>query len=37
MNKDFELISEITEVETIAVNLSIREREKLKAHFGGRH
>ena len=37
MQEDFELLSEMTNVETIAINLSIREREKLKARFGGRH
>ena len=36
MHKDFELLSGITNIETIAVNLSIRERDKLKARFGGR-
>ena len=30
----FELISEISAIEIIAVNLSIRERDKLKAQFG---
>jgi hypothetical protein len=33
---DFELIGDLTDVETIAVNLSIRERDALKAHYGGR-
>ena len=33
---DFELIGEITDVEVIAVNLSIRELKQLKAQFGGR-
>ena len=33
---DFELVSELTEIETIAVNLSIRERESLKERYGGR-
>ena len=33
---DFELLSEITRIEIIAVNLSIRERKILKAQFGGR-
>jgi hypothetical protein len=32
----FELIGELSKVETIAVNLSIRERTDLKARFGGR-
>ena len=36
MHKDFELLSGITNIETIVVNLSIRERENLKARFGGR-
>ncbi|SLM30372.1 Genome sequencing data, contig C317 (modular protein) [Desulfamplus magnetovallimortis] len=30
----FELISEISVIETIAVNLSIRERDRLKSQFG---
>jgi hypothetical protein len=33
---DFELVGELTAVETIAVNLSIRERESLKTRYGGR-
>lgn len=33
---DFELIGEISNIETVAVNLSIRERADLKARFGGR-
>ena len=33
---DFDLVSELTDVETIAVNLSIRERDALKAQYGGR-
>ena len=33
---DFELVSELTEIQTIAVNLSIRERESLKETYGGR-
>jgi hypothetical protein len=33
---DFELIGELSEVETIAVNLSIRENADLKARHGGR-
>jgi len=33
---DFELIGELTDVETIAVNLSIRENADLKARYGGR-
>jgi hypothetical protein len=33
---DFEIIGELVEVETIAVNLSIRENADLKARYGGR-
>jgi hypothetical protein len=33
---DFELLSELTQIEVIAVNLSIRERKKLQTQFGGR-
>jgi hypothetical protein len=33
---DFEIIGELTDVETIAVNLSIRENADLKARYGGR-
>lgn len=33
---DFELIGELTDIETIAVNLSIRENADLKARYGGR-
>lgn len=33
---DFEILSEITSIKTIAVNLSIREQKKLKSEFGGR-
>jgi hypothetical protein len=33
---DFELIGELSEIETIAVNLSIREKADLKARYGGR-
>jgi hypothetical protein len=36
MGDDFELISILTDIEIIAVNLSIRERRKLRAQFGGR-
>jgi len=36
MESDFELLSELTDIETIAVNLSIRERQQLRAQFGGR-
>jgi len=34
--EDFELLNEITHIERLAVNLSIRERKNLKAQFGGR-
>jgi hypothetical protein len=33
---DFEIIGELATVETIAVNLSIRENADLKARYGGR-
>jgi hypothetical protein len=33
---DFELVGELADVETIAVNLSIRESADLKARYGGR-
>ncbi len=33
---DFDLVGGITDVEVIAVNLSIRELKQLKAQFGGR-
>ncbi|MDR3637838.1 MAG: hypothetical protein P4L84_28790 [Isosphaeraceae bacterium] len=33
---DFEIIGELSEAETIAVNLSIRENADLKARYGGR-
>ena len=36
MGDDFELVGEITDKEVIAVNLSIREHQQLKALFGGR-
>jgi len=32
---DFQLLGEITDIEPIAVNLSIRERRTLKARYGG--
>ncbi len=32
---DFEIVGEISDVETIAVNLSIRELGSLKAKYGG--
>ncbi len=36
MGSDFELLSELTDIEIIAVNLSIRERRRLMGQFGGR-
>lgn len=36
MKGDFELLGELTNIEIIAVNLSIRERQRLKEQFGGR-
>jgi len=36
MEDDFELLSEITDIRTIAVNLSIRDLKNLKTRFGGR-
>ena len=36
MMDDFELLGEVTRIEVIAVNLSIRERKRLKAQFDGR-
>lgn len=33
---DFEVIGDISEIEIIAVNLSIRELASLKANYGGR-
>ncbi|HEV8715408.1 MAG TPA: hypothetical protein VGX03_21585, partial [Candidatus Binatia bacterium] len=36
MMDDFELLGKVTRIEVIAVNLSIRERKRLKAQFGGR-
>ena len=33
---DFELVSALTQIETIALNLSIRELDSLKALFGAR-
>ena len=35
METDFELLEEIKDIKTIALNLSIRERRDLKARFGG--
>ena len=34
MNDDFEVISEITDIETIAINKSIREVKQLRKMFG---
>lgn len=34
MNDDFEVISEITEIESIAINKSIREVKQLRKMFG---
>lgn len=36
MGSDFELIGDLTNIEIIAVNLSIRELQNLKDQFGGR-
>lgn len=36
MTDDFELLSEVMRIEVMAVNLSIRERKRLKAQFGDR-
>ena len=36
MGADFRLLSDIKDIEPIAVNLAIRERKSLKARFGGR-
>ncbi len=33
---DFELVGELSNIETIAVNLAIRENADLKARYGGR-
>lgn len=33
---DFEIVGDLSDVETIAVNLSIRENADLKARYGGR-
>jgi hypothetical protein len=37
MMADFEVLGEVREIEVIAVNLSIRERKRLRQQFGGRH
>ena len=36
MGNEFELLSELTNIEIIAVNLSIRERKRLQEQCGGR-
>jgi len=36
MSSQFELIGDLTNIEVIAVNLSIRELQRLKDTFGGR-
>lgn len=36
MDDEFEVIGQITQIETIAVNLSIRELKELKRLFGGK-
>ena len=36
MEIDFKLLSDVKDIELIAVNLSIRERKRLQARFGGR-
>ena len=36
MEMDFELLGDIRDIEIMAVNLSIRERQRLKSRFGGR-
>jgi len=36
MSSQFELIGDLTNIEVIAVNLSIRELQRLKDAFGGR-
>jgi hypothetical protein len=36
MGSDFELVSDLTDIEVIAVNLSIRELRRLKDEFEGR-
>ncbi len=33
--EDFELFSDLSAIEIIAVNLSVRERDRLKSQFGG--
>jgi hypothetical protein len=36
MGTDFDVLGEIHDVETIAANLSIREKDRLTAQYGGR-
>jgi len=36
MGDDFELVSDVSAIEIIAVNLSVKDRMKLKTQFGGR-
>jgi hypothetical protein len=36
MGSDFELLGDLTAIEIIAVNLSVRERRQLRDQFGGR-
>ncbi len=36
MGDDFELLDSLSDIEVIAVNVSIRELKKLKKQFGGR-
>ncbi|MDC0832119.1 hypothetical protein AY599_17760 [Leptolyngbya valderiana BDU 20041] len=36
MGNDFELLGDLSDIEVIAVNLSIRELRRLKEQFGGR-
>ena len=35
MEMDFQLLGDVTAIEPIAVNLSVRERRSLKSRFGG--
>jgi len=36
MEVDFQLLGDVTDIEPIAVNLSVRERKSFKSRFGGR-
>jgi hypothetical protein len=36
MGSDFELLGDLTAIEIITVNLSVRERRQLRDQFGGR-